>query len=261
MKGKTAAPNEMLVPIIGPMYDPGNLRLGVYKRGQPVELPLDDENSTTSVRELCKRLMDEGGVNLNLLVHSGGGLTDAMKYYQYLIDTVKAHSGVVRAYVPVYAGSAAAVLYSMADEHNLADTATVMFHGQATPQITALRDVSLLMRDGTLLPAQICKRTDVPFEEERENDRNRVRDFLLKDLRRDLHDQVQAALQRAFDDPKNIRDEITLKAGELAALGKARTFRKQRDLRIQFVQDTSIHIPTNPELRAVWAQAEDPSYL
>ncbi len=66
MKGKAAAPNEMLVPIIGPMYNPETLRLGVYKRGQPVELPLDLDGWPTS-GELCKALKGEGGVTLTCL--------------------------------------------------------------------------------------------------------------------------------------------------------------------------------------------------
>ncbi len=184
-----------------------------------------------------------------------------MHFYKELIDEVRLQEGRVRAYVPHTAGSAAAFLLPLVDEINLVERTEVVLHRQATITHVPFKEVLLLTTDGALMPAQLCTREYVPVEEECENDRNVMRDFLLTGLAEGLRAQVHAALQGVFDDPSNKRDEIRMTGKELAGLGRVKAFVKSKDLRAQFFRDTGVHVPSNPDVRRVWAEAEDPSYL
>lgn len=246
---------ELFMPVIGTMQNPHALPLAAFERGRLVEHPDTPLRPTEIARVLSAGF--EKRLNLNFLIHSSGGRVVVLESYREVVAAIKSLGGTVRAYVPSSAGSAAAFLLTLADKRYVTPGTRVLFHIQAVRKTVPISRAVLLTEDGEILPVDLCVQRHEPLEETREADRSVVRSFLLDGVREDFRGHVQSALQDVFEDPTNPRDEIVLHGNELGLLGKATVLPRQRDLRIQFMNDTGIHLPGQPGLREIWRDCEN----
>lgn len=249
----------MVVPVIGPMYNSGAmLPAAVYARGK--RLPLPDEPALfKDVDELCDTLAGKERFNLNFLLHSPGGDIRDFNMYRSVVTVAKNRGGVVRAYAPTMAGSAAAFLMTLADERLVQASTRVMFHIRAQQEVT--RQESELVTPFGVLPILLESVRHVPLESFRAEDRETMRAFLIDGVREEVREKAKSALDKIFEDPNNARDEVTLTGAELAVLGKAEALPRIRDLRMRFISDTGINLHADPGLRKTWDQLGNPSFL
>lgn len=260
MKAPSSTPcNEMVVPVIGPMYNEGTmLRAGVYSQGRQIPQP-EGPLVFNGVGELCDILAGTERFNLNFLLHSRGGDLRDFEMYRSVVGIAKSRGGVVRTYAPHMAGSAAAFLMTLADQRLVQNSTRVVFHIRAE-QHTSIEQARLLTPFG-VLPVLLESVRHVPLESCRAEDRETMRAFLIDGVRGEVRKHAEAALNRIFADPKNARDEVTLTGLELALLGKAEAVPRFRDLKLRFMLDTGINLHADPSLRRAWDQLLNPAFL
>lgn len=259
MKAVSSSPcTEVVVPIIGPMYNEGRCMMAQgYQGGRSI--PVSGIDFPVSIDTFCDRLAGKDRFNLNLLLHSRGGDIKDFEMYKSVVDITKDRGGLVRAYVPNTAGSAAAFLMTLADQRLVHRAARIVFHIRAEVR-TTYKDIHIVTPFGHL-PVTLETTDYIPVESFRAVDRGLMRRFLIDGVREEIRRYAEEALNRVFSDPNNPRDELTLTGSELGTLGKAEVFAKERDLKIRFMNDTGIKIHSDRGLCKTWQALTSARFL
>lgn len=257
MKIKNSA-FELVIPVIGFMDNPDCFPGTLYKGAK--EMPLPRYTDAPTEEALICELVGRQRVNMSFLLNSNGGDVEVYETYKRFMGAVRKRNGVVRAYAPQRAGSAAAWIFAEADQRYVQPQTQVMFHLRVRRKFVPQGQVRVfspaLMLD---LVVERGEYESVPHEESREADREKVRRFLLQGTPANDRVKVEAVVNQVFNDPANERDEIAMTGATLHQLGKA-TALNSRDLRRQFEKNTGLNVQRDTFLNRVWTLLNVPDF-